>query len=263
VDRVNQACLVATLKSRNVKSQADCGVGGGWMAEPTTRNLNLLKVAVLGLVITAYFFLPGLQHCVSMVFSYLRHHDFDGLRHFILSYGIWAPVISILIMALQSLFPLVPGLAVTISNAWIFGWHYGALYSWTGALLGAILDFGIARWYGRPLVERLVNMRYLSIFDCFFQRHGILAVFITRLTPVIPFKIVSYGAGLTAITVWQFMLATGVGQMPAIVLYSVLGEHLTHSIRIMIAITTLMALAGCLVFYYRATIECFLHSRKK
>ena len=230
------------------------------MAEPTTRYLTLLKISVLGSVIIAYFFLPGLQELVSAVFTYLRHRNFEGLRQFILSYGVWAPLISIFLMALQSLVPVVPGLAVTISNAWIFGWQYGALYSWTGALLGAILDFGIARWYGRPFVERLINTRYLTIFDHFFQINGILTVFITRLTPVIPFKVVSYGTGLTSISVWHYTLATAVGQTPAIILYSVLGQQMTRSIHITIASTTLMALAGCLLFYYRESIGHFLET---
>jgi uncharacterized membrane protein YdjX (TVP38/TMEM64 family) len=167
------------------------------------------------------------QEFVATGIGYLHHRDFEGLRAFILSYGLWAPLTSIALMTVQSMVPLVPGLAITITNAWIFGWEHGALYSWIGAMAGATLDFGIARWYGRPFVERFVRAKYLDLTDQFFKRHGVLAVFVTRLTPVVPFKVISYGAGLTAITFRQYALATGVGQTPAIVLYSFLGQHLT------------------------------------
>ena len=125
------------------------------------------------------------------------------------------------------------------------------------------MDFGIARWYGRPLVERIVKPRYLLIIDRFFQRNGVLAVFITRLTPVIPFKAVSYGSGLTSISIWYYLLATGIGQTPAIVLYSVLGQQLARNVYKMVAITTLMALAGLLLFFYWEKIERFFYINKK
>jgi len=233
------------------------------MTAPTSKVLVFIKLGVLILVLFIYFLVPGVQDFIATITVYLRHRDFDELRQFLLSYGNWAPLISILLMAFQSMIPVVPGLFLTISNAWIFGWLHGALYSWTGALLGAALDFGIARWYGRPLVERIVNPRYIAMIDRFFQHNGVLAVFITRLTPVIPFKAVSYGAGLTSISIWHFILATGVGQTPAIILYSVLGQQLTKNIHKMVAITTLMALAGLLLFFYWERIERFFHMKKK
>ena len=166
-------------------------------------------------------------------------------------------------MTLQSMVPLVPGLAITLTNAWIFGWEYGALYSWTGALAGAVLDFGIARWYGRPVVERFVNPRHLTMTDQFFKRHGVLAVFVTRLTPVVPFKVISYGAGLTAISFRQYALATALGQTPAIVLYSFLGQHLSRGIRAAALVTTLLILVSVLAYYYRNEIERRFFSHKE
>lgn len=232
------------------------------MAEPTGRSIYVFKGLVLAGAVALYFFFPGVQDFISNGIGYLRARDFEGLRAFILSYGLWAPLTSIALMTVQSMVPLVPGVAITISNAWIFGWEYGALYSWTGALAGAVLDFGIARWYGRPVVERFVRPRYLNLTDHFFKRHGVMAVFITRLTPVIPFKVISYGAGLTAISLQHYILATGIGQTPAIVLYSYLGQHLTRSIRAAILITTVLVLASVLVYCFRGQIERRLFSHK-
>ncbi len=229
----------------------------------STKFLICIKVGMVVLVVLIYFFTPGIQEFIAMVTAHLRSRNFEELRLFLLSYGKWAPLVSILLMAFQSMLPFVPGLFLTISNAWIFGWAYGALYSWIGALLGAALDFGLASWYGRPLVERVVNPRYLMLFDRYFQSKGVLAVFITRLTPVIPFKAVSYGSGLTSISLWQFLLATGVGQTPAIILYSVLGQQLSKNILKMVCITTLLALAGLLLFFYWEKIERFFHIHKK
>ncbi|MDD4600251.1 TVP38/TMEM64 family inner membrane protein YdjZ [bioreactor metagenome] len=225
------------------------------MAEPSTKKIYLIKLSVLLLAALACFSCPGLKEFVISSASYLQNHDFENLREFILSYGLWAPLTSIAIMTLQSLVPLVPGLIITMTNAWIFGWQYGAFYSWVGAFLGAMIDFGIARWYGRPIAEKLVNPKYLSITDSFFIKHGIMTVFITRLTPIIPFKVISYGAGLTALAISQFAFATGIGQIPAIILYSFFGQTLTKSLHMIVAVTLLLVGIGLGAFYCRNLIE--------
>lgn len=227
------------------------------MAKRITTKIPLYiwKISVLIVAVVAYFQVPGLQEFFSTGITYLRYRNFEGLRQFILSYGFWAPVASIALMAIQSLVPFVPGLFITITNAWIFGWQAGAFYSWVGGLLGAILDFGVARWYGRGVVERLVNDKCLNRIDEFLKKNGLLAVFITRLTPVIPFKVVSYGAGLTSMSLWRFIIATGVGQAPAIILYSILGQNITHHIHMAIALTSLIVLVSTAAYYYRETIK--------
>lgn len=232
------------------------------MTRPKTNYIVFAKIGVLGLALATYFYFPGVQDFAIKGFSFIKSRNFEGLRQFILSYGIWAPLTSIALMTLQSAVPLVPGVIITITNAWIFGWQYGAVYSWTGALLGATLDFIVARWYGRPVIERFVNTKYLTLTDAFFKLHGILAVFITRLTPIIPFKVISYGAGLTKLTLWQFIVATAIGQTPAIVLYSILGQNLSHNAKSVAGITSLLLIAGLIVYYYRDTIELYLGSEK-
>ncbi|KYZ77227.1 alkaline phosphatase [Anaerosporomusa subterranea] len=215
----------------------------------------LWRLALLGLAALTYQNLPCVNEFVNRGITYLKYRDFEGLRIFILSYGVWAPITSISLMALQSMVPLVPGLAITITIAWIFGWQWGALYSWLGALLGATLDFCLARWYGRPLVEKIIRPQQLDSFDAFFLKHGIIAVLITRLTPIVPFKVVSYGAGLTTIALCQFVLATGIGQTPAIILYSILGQNLVKNLFATVMITILLVVAGLTAYRYRDTLE--------
>lgn len=233
------------------------------MTKSVSKKMFYLKAGVVILAVAAYFAIPCIREFVETGFAYLKHRDFSGLRQFILSYGFWAPVMSIALIIVQSMVPLVPGLALTITNAWIFGWEYGALYTWVGSLLGASLDFGIARWYGRPVVEGFINSKYLDMADHFFKKNGVLAVFVTRLILIIPFKVVSYGAGFTAISLPQFAAATAIGQTPAIILYSFLGQHLVHSVKAAVIFTSLLMLAGVLVYYYREQIERYFSQYKK
>lgn len=221
----------------------------------TTAQIYGCRLIVLLFAMVAYFHIPGLEEFLDAGINHLRQRNFEGLRQFILGYGLWAPFVSIALMMLQSLIPVVPGLVITITNAWIFGWQYGALYSWTGGLLGALLDFGLARWYGRLPVEKFVKTNYLTMIDVFIKKYGIGAIFITRLTPIIPFKIVSYGAGLTRMSPWRFAVATAIGQAPAIILYSILGQNITHHLRTTMVLTSLFITLGVVAYYYRAAIK--------
>lgn len=229
----------------------------------TAIPIYILKIILLLFILITYYYIPGLQEFLNSGITYLRYRDFDGLRQFILSYGLWAPIASIALTVIQSLVPFVPGLIITITNAWIFGWQYGAFYSWIGALLGAMLDFCVARWYGRLVVEKIVNSKYLNLIDKFLRKHGLLAVMMTRLTPIIPFKVVSYGAGLTYMSPWQFVSATAIGQAPAIILYSILGQNITHNIRITITITSLLIVIVAIIYYYREEIIQKFFSNKE
>lgn len=153
--------------------------------------------------------------------------DVDSIKGYILSFGIWAPVISFLLMVFQSLIAPLPAFLVTFSNAALFGWVYGALLSWSSAMVGAALCFWIARLLGRDVTEKLTTRFALQEVDTFFTQYGKYTILIARLLPFVSFDIVSYGAGLTSMGFWSFFWATGVGQLPATLIYSYAGEMLT------------------------------------
>ena len=130
-------------------------------------------------------------------------------------------------MLFQSIIAPLPAFLVTFANAALFGWVWGALLSWTSAMAGAALCFAIARLLGREATEKLTTKLALSEIDLFFQQYGKHTILIARLLPFVSFDIVSYAAGLTSISFSSFFLATGLGQLPATLIYSYAGEMLT------------------------------------
>ncbi len=189
------------------------------------RNLAIL-LAVAALLGLAYWLWPGLREQTRRALSTLAGGSIMELREYLRSFGIWAPIVSALVMVLQSvLFPL-PAFVVTVTNGLLFGAFWGTLLSWSSAMVGAAICYGIARILGRPAVERLVSKRALAAADRFFERYGNHSVLIARLVPVISFDVVSYVAGVTSISFIGFFVATGIGQLPATIVYSVLGENL-------------------------------------
>lgn len=99
---------------------------------------------------------------------------------------------------------------------------------------GSVLNQGGPPSLGRPAVERLAGgSTALEASDLFFERYGDKSVLIARLLPFMSFDIISYGAGLTSMGFWRFFIATGIGQLPATLVYSYLGQNLTGSVKVL------------------------------
>ena len=107
-------------------------------------------------------------------------------------------------------------------------------------MAGAVLCFYLAKFFGRPVVAKLVSQSALDWADRFFERYGSHAVFIARIVPIISFDLVSYAAGLTSIRFWHFFIATGLGQLPATLLYSYLGQTATGTVKILFLLFTIV-----------------------
>lgn len=191
------------------------------------KKKNLIKLVLLTILIFTYFFIEPFRLLVNQAVFILKNVDVQLAKDYILSFGIWAPIMSFFLMILQSIVAPLPAFILTFANAGLFGWINGAILSWTSSMAGAILCFWIARFYGRDVVEKLTSKGTLKSVDDFFSKYGNYAVLIARLLPFISFDIVSYAAGLTKMRFWSFVLATGIGQLPATLVYSYIGGMLT------------------------------------
>jgi len=197
-------------------------------------NRLWFKVAVILIPIALYILFDPVQIAAKRAIFILSMVDVDAAKGYILSFGIWAPIVSFLLMIFQSLLAPLPAFIITFANAGLFGWVKGAILSWSSAMAGAALCYAIARIYGRAVVEKFTTRTALKEVDKFFERHGKWAVLVARLLPFVSFDIVSYAAGLTAMGFWEFFWATGLGQLPATIIYSYVGGMLTGGVRTMV-----------------------------
>lgn len=193
------------------------------------RNLIILLL-VTALIVILYFKYWRFQEQAQFVFKVLTHgtiqERLENLRAWLQAWGPWGPLVSALAMVFSSVVAPIPSLAVTLANGWVFGAFWGTVLSWSSAMVGAALCFYIARAFGRPAVERLASKKTLNYVDNFFQRYGTNSILIARLLPVVPFDPVSYVAGLTPMRFGKFFLATGLGQLPATIVYSWIGANI-------------------------------------
>ena len=188
------------------------------------------KIAILllcSVALTLLFSFPQSRSYFLELISLFQSLDIEKIKAYILSFGVLAPLISFLLMVFQAILAPLPAFLITFANAALFGWVYGAALSWVSAMVGALLCFYIAKFLGRDVVEKLTSKMALESVDAFFERHGVYAIVIARLLPFISFDVVSYAAGLTSMRLSSFLIATGVGQLPATLVYSYAGEMLS------------------------------------
>lgn len=149
----------------------------------------------------------------------------QALTRRIESWGAWGVAGSIGLMVLHSIIPF-PAEALSLANGMVFGFAKGALITWTGAMLGALLAFFLARVFGQPLMRKLLPARHWKSLDRWSHINGWQTLLVMRLIPVIAFNLINYAAGLTSVSTWTFVWTTGIGILPLTLLLAYLGESM-------------------------------------
>ena len=194
---------------------------------------KIAVIAFFAILLILYFAVPSVHEWVNHVVVLFKTGDFDDMKAFIAEYGNWAMLISGLLMIFQSIAAPLPAFFITLTNANLFGWWQGCILSFVSSMAGAALCFYIARFLGRDVVEKICTKGALLSIENFFDKQGKKCILVARLLPFISFDIVSYAAGLTAMDFWGFFLATGIGQLPACIVYSYVGGMLTGGAKLL------------------------------
>ncbi|MDF2881882.1 MAG: hypothetical protein K0R54_2439 [Clostridiaceae bacterium] len=210
--------------------------------------IKYIIIAILVLVVIFYLLIPGVKSKINWLFMLFSSMSVDMIIGYVRSFGAYALVVSFLLMMFQSLVAPLPAFLITFANAAVFGWWQGAILSWTSSMAGAALCFYIAKILGRDAVEKITSKFALESVDGFFDKYGKHTIIICRLLPFISFDYVSYAAGLTSMGFIPFFIATGIGQLPATVIYSYVGGMLTGGAQMFVtALLILFALSILIV----------------
>ena len=145
------------------------------------------------------------------------------VEEFAASWGMWSAAASMALMVLHSFVP-IPAEVIAVANGMMFGPWRGTLVTWSGAMLGAISAFAVARWLGRPAVRRFVAEERRAGIEAWTRRPG--SLLLLRLIPVVSFNLVNFAAGLAGTSWWNFLWTTALGILPLTVVSVVLGSRI-------------------------------------
>ena len=110
------------------------------------------------------------------------------------------------------------------------------VFATIGAMIGAIFNYYVAMWIGRPLVYKFADSRFghmcllngekIHQAEVYFDKHGAISTFIGRLLPAIR-QLISIPAGLARMHFGKFLLYTTLGAGLWNVVLAVLGYWLS------------------------------------
>ncbi len=133
----------------------------------------------------------------------------------------WAPPIFVGVYAAATALA-VPGTLLTLAGGAVFGFHWGTLYNFVAANIGANAAFLVARSLGGDAVRRLIggDSGALGRLDDIVERHGFRGLLTLRLIPLVPFNALNFGSGLMALKWRPYAIATLVGILPGTAVYT-------------------------------------------
>ena len=167
-------------------------------------------------------------------------------------FGPWAWVLYIMLLVVAVLSPL-PDSLVILAGGFFFGPIIGSLLTVIGQSLGATISFLLARRLGRNFVNAKFP-KSSSFIDRYADELGWQTVFIMRLFPTVSFDTLSFVAGISKLSLRNYVLATISGLIPLAIITTVLGYSISvHSSRLAIyvigiGIASIAIIGG--IFYF-------------
>ncbi|PLX98298.1 MAG: hypothetical protein C0623_13320 [Desulfuromonas sp.] len=118
---------------------------------------------------------------------------------------------------------LFPAALLTIASGLVFGPFLGVIFTIIGENASANFAFFLARWFGRYLVAARESESSLAArWDQRLRQNGLVTVLIMRLI-YLPFDLVNFACGLTAMRQLDFAIGTFIGIIPALVSFVLFG----------------------------------------
>ena len=146
--------------------------------------------------------------------------DEAALQAFVTRLGLWGPAAFVALNAIQIIVAPLPGYVMQAAAGYLYGPVWGGVWGALGVLIGSVLAMAIARYLGRPVVERLVGEGRLARWERLTFSTSTLVWFAILLAPTgdLPYfmaglsHVAAAGAGVWLFSGWQLiMILTGLG----------------------------------------------------
>ncbi|MFW6212063.1 MAG: TVP38/TMEM64 family protein [Spirochaetota bacterium] len=148
----------------------------------------------------------------------------ESVQAFFDRFDPYVPLAYVIVQAGQVVLAPIPGNVTSVAGGAIFGLWEGFGLSTLGLVIGSVVAFGIARYFGRPLVESFVKPETIDKYiDTVARRHFALLLLIF-LFPFFPDDALCLIAGISALPFHVFLLLVVIGRPPGMFVASLVGS---------------------------------------
>ena len=165
------------------------------LSAKTSRKLINILTVVSGIIIILlciYWYNLGIFTSQTKMKAYLADKRIIG------------PVIFVLIQIIQVVIPIIPGGVSLLGGVVFFGPLAGFIYNYVGVCIGSIINFFLARFYGRPFILHIVSEKTLDKYMKWTKNQNKFNWFfaICIVAPMAPDDVLCLLAGLTDMKFW-------------------------------------------------------------
>ncbi|WP_179134101.1 TVP38/TMEM64 family protein [Halobacillus massiliensis] len=179
------------------------------------------------------------------------------IRNYILSYGMWGPLVFI---GMYTLGPFIafPISILSLAAAFTYGVWPGMLYIVLGASGAAVVGFIMGKWFSDSIIKIPHTPKMENLYDR-MEANGFLYVLTLRLIPVIGYNVLSYAAGIAKVRWLPFLAATLIGLIPGTLAYCLVGSSLAEGdLSFVLAGLSILAWVSLAIFLFRKKVFTLL-----
>lgn len=158
--------------------------------------------------------------------------DAQAIAARIRAVGPLGPLVLFALLVLQCVVAPLPSEPLMMAAGFVYGAPAGFAIAWLGVVAGAVLCFALARWFGETFAARFVGRDKLAVLDSLAapeaRATAFFAVLGLRLLAFTAFDVVSYAAGLIRLPLRWFLLATAVGCVPKVFVFTYFGANVAE-----------------------------------
>ena len=151
--------------------------------------------------------------------------DQKAVSEYLIGYGAWGPLALAVAQLLQVLVAVIPGHVFLIAAGYVYGFWPGLILNMICIVAASQLGFALARWTGRPVVDRLVDKKTLDKWYAIGEKQGFMFFTIAFVLPMFPTDMMNFVAGLTGIRGTQFLAANILGRLPSAIMLTMIGAY--------------------------------------
>ncbi len=176
-----------------------------------TASKGRFGLAAAFMLLALGLYLSPLAEWVAALVEWGQQHPVGG------------PVAYVLFVAAATVL-FLPGSVAMMIGGFLFGFLPGLLFAALAIPLGAQCAFEFGRWVARPWArKKIADNERMQLLEVALRQRAFLIIVLTRLSLIIPFNLLNYAFGATAVSARNHLVATAVGMLPAVALYVYLG----------------------------------------
>lgn len=156
----------------------------------------------------------------------------EMLKNFLDSAGVWAPILSSLLIILEGTFAFLPLVVFVTLNVLTMGPFFGSVISWFLTTIGSFIAFylcrkGFSSFFQKKLKEKGKLKKFMNLIDNLKFKQLVLIIAI----PFAPSFFINVAAGLSNISVKKYFYSLLIGKIFVIIFLAYIGSNIVECLR--------------------------------